>query len=397
MRNKEFGILLVILFSLSSVLFFFPHGINISIAYYIYYALFFIAILYIILFTKGLINNVFSIPILLLLIAAIISGICAFLFWHQNLFNSFVALTFFLSYLLFFFLGSLKLSIRDVEKIIIILGILYISAHLYSFLSYPQLVFGQIRLDINRGFPRIILPGWGFLFLLSFYAMGKYLKTHLFFWLIMLIITIVFIILTLTRQLIAVSFLFLSLFALYKAKQLYKIGAVIVIASIFSIISQMSFFKLLSDQTISEASNFENNIRVKSAEFYLNNFSPNIFTKVLGNGEPYDSAYNDYMTYLELGLGFFTSDIGYIGLYIKFGLLAIVAYLVLILRTIKIQASDDYLYCKYFLYFVFVTSILGNCTFSTDFIISIVLALYILSYKDLSSLSIIKETYHVTY
>jgi len=147
----------------------------------------------------------------------------------------------------------------------------------------------------------------------------------------------------------------------------------------------MNFFKLLSTQTVSETSNIENNVRVQAADFYLFHFSPNVFTKVFGNGVPeMRTSYGMYIWNIQMTKGFFMSDIGYIGLYSQFGLLAVLAYLLFISRTLKVKVPDEYLYCKYFLYYIFVISVIISSPFSNDFIIPIVLALYILASKDLS-------------
>jgi hypothetical protein len=154
----------------------------------------------------------------------------------------------------------------------------------------------------------------------------------------------------------------------------------------------MNFFQLLVEETKVQTENMGNDIRVLSARFYLNDFSPDSFTRIFGNGEPSGkSNYLRYNYYLKEELGFYQSDVGYIGLYSKFGLLAILAYLLLIYRTLKISIPDEYLYCKYFLYFVFLISIIIDAPFNTSFIPSIVLAIYILYANDLSKSDKSKE------
>lgn len=338
-------------------------------------------------------NNLFTAPISLLLIAALISGFSAKVFWDQSLIDSMKALIWFMSYILIFLLTIWKFRVVDIEKIIIILAVIFMLIYTISFYSYPVPRFGTVKWgDFRGGFPRILIPGVGFLFLFSFYSLGQYLQKRKLLWLFGFFISLVYIIMTLTRTYIAISFIFLALYALHKSKKLNKIGAVLVIALGFFIISQMNFFKLLSDRTISETNNIENNLRIKAADFYLFHFSPNTFTKIFGNGEPYmRSMYGQYIWKLQIEKGLYASDIGYIGLYSQYGILAILAYLIIIFRTIKVSVPEEYLFCKYFLYFIFIISIIISSTFSTDFIISILLALYILSSKDLSRSKIVES------
>lgn len=385
MKSKDIGVSFVILFCLSSILFFNPYSINIVKAYYAYYLLFFFAIIYIVSNRDKYDNQLFTLPILLLLLSGFMSTFSATLFWDQSMFDSIKTIIFFLGYSLFYLVAVIRLNARDIEKIVIIIGILYILLYFISFFSFPKPMFGNIWWGDNRGFQRIVLPGVGFLFFFSFYSLNRYFYHRQFGWLIIFSITFLSIIMTLTRQWIAISFVFLALFAIRKSKYLNKIIIILFISSIFFVITQMNFYKILINRTISETSNIEDNIRTKSADFYLFHFSPNLFTKVFGNGAPYmDSNYGYYMKQLEAVEGLYTSDIGYIGLYSKFGLLAIIAYLLIIIRTLKVSIKEEFMYCKYFLYFIFVIGIMSNCTIDTSFFIPVVLALYILSSQDLS-------------
>lgn len=354
--------------------------------HFTYYALFLVTFLLVIISYRGSDNNVFATPFFLLLIAILISGFSATFSWGQGLIDSFKALTFYLSYMLFFLLLIWKIRAKDLEKIIITLGVIYILVYVITFLSYPTPVFGNIESVSNdRGFERFRLYGRGFLFLFSFYSLGQFLIKKVFWWLSIYIITMVAIIMLLTRSIMIASFIISVLFILRKTSFFNKFIAVLFISCSMYLITQMNFFQLLVEKTKVQTENMEDDIRVLSAGFYLNDFSPNTFTRIFGNGEPSDkTSYFRYSYYLMEELGFYQSDIGYIGLYSKFGLLAILAYLILIYRTFKISIPDEYLYCKYFLYFIFLISIIIDAPFNPSFITSIALATYVLYTKDLS-------------
>jgi len=379
--NKK--IYFIIAFSLSAILFFSPVRVNVNKFYYLYYILFFIVLILLLFGYKKPDNNIFSVPIVMLIVAALISSLSATIFWHQSFIDSLKPLVFFMSYILYFLITSWKLSGKDIEKIIIVIGFLYIVVHTIALIYYPRPVFGNISWADQRGFHRIRITGTGFLFLFSFYSLGRYFREKKFLWLSLFFVTLIFIIFTVTRTYIAVSFLFIALFALHKSKSVYKIGAVLIMVVGILVISKMSFFKILSLETSTEIEKLDSNIRFKSADFYLHEFSPNTFTKVFGNGMAYyGSGYGAYMRYLSNIKGLYQTDIGYIGLYSQFGILALLAYLMIIVKTIKVSVSDEYLYVKYFLYFIFVISLIISSSFNTNFIISIILALYILSYTQ---------------
>jgi hypothetical protein len=385
MKGRNFKVYFVIFFALSSMLFFAPRRIDETKTYYAYFVSLFLLILLIALGFKKPEKNKFSTPVLLLVVSALISGVSAAFIWKQGLVDSFKAITFFMSYTLFFLLIMWEMRTEEIEKIVLVLALTYMVIDLFCFAFYPRIIFGDISWYENRGFPRLRLSGVGFLFLFSFYSLSQYFQKRKTIWLISVIASLIFIILTLTRTYIAISFVFLSLYAFRKTKNIYKIGVAFVIGVVFLIISQQDFFKILSNQTVTETSNFENDIRVRSAEFYLFEFSPNTFARIFGNGVPYSgSTYFSYMRYVTRNQGLFQSDIGYIGLYSQYGILTILAYLLIIIKTIRTSVPDEYLYCKYFLYFIFVISVIISSTFSTSFIIPILLALYLLSVKDIS-------------
>jgi hypothetical protein len=384
---RKLKIYYIIFFCLSSILFFKPAFIPLSLLYYANYANILFAFLIVFLSYRNSNTDVFSLPFILLLIAILISALSATFSWEQSFLDSFKASTFFLSYILFFLLSIWKTRVNDIEKIILIFGVIYIVVYAITFLLYPLTIFGDIeKYDDSRGFQRIALSGPGFLFLFSFYSLNQYFKKRQLLWLILIVISAICIIMLLTRTLIVVSFTLMTLFSLRKSNFFKKLLVILIISGSIFTISQMEFFQILVEHTIEQSEDMENNIRILAATYYLNDFSPNIFSKIFGNGQAYkESIYDSRREYLENELGYYQSDIGYIGLYSKFGILAILAYLILIYKTFKVAIPDEYLYCKYYLYFIFIISIIIDAPFNSGFITSIIFATYILNSKSSSN------------
>ena len=386
MQYNLFKLLYIIFFCLSSIFFFRPSFIPLSLLSYILYVNIFITLVIVLFKTRNLNIDFFRLSFILILLSILISAISATYSWGQGLFNSFKAITFYLSYLLFFLLSTWKIRVKDIEKIVIILGFVYFVIYAITFVFYPLPLFGDINsYDDSRGFQRIVLSGLGFLFLFSFYSLNKYLNKQQFIWVIFFVISVICIIMLLTRTLLVVSFIIFTLFILRKSNFLKKILAVMIIGCFVYIITQMNFFQLLMKESIEQSKYKEDNIRILSATFYINEFSPNTFSRIFGNGENYmDTSYASYMQYLQHTLGYYQDDIGYIGFYSKFGVIAILAYLFLIFKTYRVAIPEEYLYCKYYLYFIFLISLIIDAPFNVGYITSIVFAAYILNSKDLS-------------
>lgn len=386
MQNNKLKFYFVLFSFLSALLFFHPMIIPLSLLYYTYYGTFLIAMAVAIFGYRRTDNNLFTTPVLLILGAICISALSATFFWSQNILYSYMGILTSMSYILFFLLTVWKTSLKDVEKIIIIIGIIYIITFSITFIAYPVPVFGgKQAYTASRGFQRLLFDGLGFLFLFCFFSLNQYYKNRQLWWLIVFIITVIMIIATLTRTLLASSFMVITLYILRKSSNIKKIFAMIAILAFILIISQMDFFQILVGETKSQIKEIDSEIRIRSLRFFLHDFSPNIIAKIIGNGMPYqDSGYASYVSNLGRSLGYYSSDLGFFGLYVRFGVISILAYFLIIYRTIKVPVHEDYLYCKYFLYFIFICSITVDATFSPKYIPAIALAIYIISHKDVS-------------
>ena len=380
-KKSNYPYVFILLFCLGTIQFFNLLLIPTPILFYIYYALFLYSIAYTVISYKESYNNSFTLPIFLILLAQLIAIFTCSFSWHQSLPNSLLATSFNMSYILFFVLVIYKLSIVDIEKIIILCGSLYIVIYLASFVIYPRTFINWgVTYGDERGFQRIIVNGYGFLFLFSFYSLKNYITTHKKLWLLVYLVTCVLIIMTLTRTLIILSFLFSFLYIIRGKKMLTITLYLGIVVILLYIVSQLNFYKMLAAETKSQASYIKEDVRSQATDYYLNNFSTNNIAKVFGNGDAYkDTEYLQYMQYLENSFGYYEADIGYVGFYVKYGIIAILGYLIFIYRTLKVPVSEEYQYCKYFLYFIFAISVVIDAPFNKNFIPAIVLATYILS------------------
>jgi hypothetical protein len=192
-------------FCLATVLLFSPSFIPPSISYYFSYGMIGLSIFIIIIKYKST-TNTFYLPIVLLLISVIIAAVSAIHSWDQGFFETFKSHSRSLSYLLFFLLIIFKFKIPEIERIIIVLGILYIIVYTASFIAYPRVLFGNpLKYGSERGFQRIATEGQSFLFLFSFFSLDRLLKKPKLVSFIIYFITLVCIIMTLTRTVIAAS------------------------------------------------------------------------------------------------------------------------------------------------------------------------------------------------
>jgi len=383
MDNKRISLSFVVFFCLATIQFYRPVAIPANLLYYIYYATFFGLVLLVLFFYKSSYNNKFTGPLFLLLFALFLSCFSAAFSWNQGFLDSLKPVSFTMSYILFFLLLIFKLRIKDIEKIILVLGIFYIIIYFSAHILYPKEIFHVMDYGSQRGFQRISVSGMSLLFILSFFSLNKYIDEHKFWWLILYFITLICIILTLTRTIIATSFILSALYILRKSSYLKKILVVIIIGVFVLLVSQLTVFKLMSQESQKQSENWSNYVRVRAADYFLFHFPPNAFAKVMGNGKPYkNNAYSNHVYHINMVYGYYVSDLGYIGIYVTYGIFSIIAFFTIFYRMARTQVPEKYMYAKYFLYFVFLTNIIVPSLISPDMILCIVFALYILTLKE---------------
>lgn len=398
-KESKFIYFFILLFCLSTIQFFSPLLIPSSLLYYSYYALFSYSVVFTVISYKESYNNSFTLPIFLVLLAQLIAIFSCTYSWHQSLIGSILATSLNMSYILFFILVIYNFSLIDTEKIIVICGSLYIVIFLASFVIYPRtFITWEVTYGDERGFQRILVNGIGFLFLFSFYSLKNYITTHKKLWLLIYLVTFVTILMTLTRTLIICSTLFSFLYFIRGKKIFSVILTLSIVACLLYVVTQMNFYKILASETKSQATYVKDDIRSQATDYYLNNFSTNNIAKVFGNGDAYkDTEYLKYMFYLEKSFGYYETDIGYVGFYVKYGIIAILGYLIFVYRTLKVSVSEEYQYCKYFLYFIFAISVVIESPFSKSYIPAIAIAAYILSSNAAKKKSITEDRNTVSF
>jgi hypothetical protein len=118
-------------------------------------------------------------------------------------------------------------------------------------------------------------------------------------------------------------------------------------------------------------------VRIVAANYFLTEFSPTTVSRVIGNGVPYgsDTAYGQFERNLWQQ-GIFLADVGLVAFYALFGIIAVVAYVLLWIRSFRIKIPPAYYHLQYYMAFLLGTSLTSNYIYSYSFIITTVLVLY---------------------
>lgn len=323
----------------------------------------------------------FVLPIQLISFSVLLSIFMAKYTWHQGFEHSPTTLPY-LIWFVFFYLLSTKLSIRTIENIVLIYGIIYIILFLFQFVNNSVVYFGyQEKFILDRGVIRINFPGGGVFFLSCFIALNRITSNFKFkfVWLSYALVGIVIIFIQVTRQSIVVMLGIYLIHFLRNTKLPLKIatGCLFFIAGYLFINSNNSISKGLANQQKLDVSAGGKYIRVVAGTYFLTQFTPNLPSRIFGNGVSNEtSRYGKVVKSLEYKYYYFITDFGLIEVYILFGIIAIIGYVLIFIKSFKIPVPTSHYYLKYYLWMIMATSITSDALISNNFLITTVLVLY---------------------
>lgn len=325
----------------------------------------------------------FVLPIQLIFLSTLISIIMAYISWGQSIMESILATVPFMLWIFFFYLLQVKFPVKQLENIILFYGFLYCLLYLYQYMHASTPFFGsQDEFTEDRGVIRIIFPGGGIFYLASFLAINKLTAqpNNKWLWLLFSMLGIVCTLMQVTRQAIFGVFLlfFYHLIKDFPTHKKIAITVVCIFGLYFLSNSSNPIVKGIVEAQKTNANEGANYIRVEAGTYFLKNFSPNNVSRIFGNGVPYalQSTYALFVANLQQD-GFYLSDVGMIAMYVMFGILPVLAFILIWIRSFTIQVPKEFYYVKYYLWYLLITCLTSNSVYDTDYLISTVFALYI--------------------
>jgi len=299
-----------------------------------------------------------------------LSMISAQVYWGQEIQYTFISSFMYFGVFLYFYLHRKKYSPSDIERgflyVSIIFFVLFVSAHII----YPQRIvrgFGEVEGIINtsRGLPRIrlTLMGAAPIYFLFFYYIRKLQENRSLKNFVILLVLFAVIVMQLGRTSI---FLCLLLGILYYSKEVSfskKIcAALISIGLIYVSLKNIPFIVNMVELTQEQQIEGGDYVRALAYDFYLHHVSPNIVTDFIGNGQ-YSLGHSALANYIDSrgrSLGLIPADVGYAYIFINFGYLGWMFWLLVLFFVIFTKIPSRYLYVKYYVLFLYLSNFTGN-------------------------------------
>lgn len=274
--------------------------------------------------------------------------------------------------LLFFFLYNRKVDNKTLVATLLSLFIVYLLVYGYSYMIFPNYRFGMVadtdegllrdfemRGVFRAGIPYEDLITIFFFFVISNDALKK--RTRIIFFFALLYLTMI----RGTRFLMAGTLLFGVLLYLKRAKgNMFKsilvfLIVVLLLYMAIQIFGVPSFVENYIEISEKDQESGGDNIRILMSMYYLFDFNSSFSEILLGHGLPINSLFAQQKESMTL-YGFFADDVGYIELYLYFGLIGIAILLYMLFSVVKTKVPRNYLFAKYYIYYIFVTMLCGR-------------------------------------
>lgn len=325
----------------------------------------------------------FRIPIILLLVGVMISAIAAEVFHGQNLSLTFYQQRHMYAFLFYFLLLYMAPKPDWLIDVLFYFGVFTGFFFLAQYLLYPTLIT-DAKVFLGRGTVRMNLPGTYFMHIAFFLSADRFFTTYKKKYGFGMIVLLLVAFLSAFRSTLAAYALITTAFILLNTKVrnkvlLFGLYAVLVAAGGFAFNSILMEMKESAERETAQGTSY---IRVRAAGYFLAKNEENKMTYLTGNGEPTErSPYGRKLAILSLVSGFYLSDIGIVGFYFKYGLLAALVVIFIMLKVLFTKINRKVFFIKMFFLFQLLLIILAKTSFEfLDSIMAVCIMLYLYDY-----------------
>lgn len=325
------------------------------------------------------IHQNFTYIIIIFLFAFNLAIVGAYTFHGQNPGLTFWVQRYSLFFFAYFFLHAIRFNVKDLERIIFVLGIVYVSFFLIQFVIYPKILF-SIRIQVDRGTTRIFLQGGGYATLAYFMGLYYFTTTQKPIYGIVSLLFFITLILQGTRQNILLigfaTIVYILVSKRVKSKALIMLLLVLLAIPVFYFFQDI-FMNLIA---VSEKQSAQqgDDIRIKAVKFFLGDFFPSPFAYLIGNGDSHmASRYGMEVFRYKIVNGLYQSDIGILGDFSKYGVFFILGVVLIYIKVFNLKLTR-FIYIKYYFLISFLRLFLGSDFGSAEPIVLLSTMLYMI-------------------
>lgn len=293
------------------------------------------------------------------------SAVMAHLFHNQGFIVSFSAIFgAMLTYLLLLFLIKLNIPKEEYMKIIRQFAYVGMACYVINALAFPAKIIGGTEyenVDMSRGIVRIALPIVLWIVLLFLYSLNQWISSRNQKSMHCAILCYIFIILSVTRQVILLSTL-LGGFMLLKEAGWGKriLVSVVALLFFFVVLPQIPIYKTmvnLTEDQVDQSQEDLPDIRVLGYLYFCDIDQVNAYTRVFGNGTPHESSkWNQEEALNAEKNKIYDVDVSWAAFYNHYGIIAVIALLAIFLITAKHCYNRQDRYISYWILYIIGTA-----------------------------------------
>lgn len=314
-------------------------------------------------------KKLFHNEILMLIVIPFFSALPAYLFHGQDFGDTFLAARPCLLLLFYFYVKKKGLGIESIESLLVYFGVIVAAIYIIQYFTFPTTYFQQVKeqdiFDERGGISRVFIQDPLYIVFALFFLSNKIIKKATIRDVLLLVICLVGILFTATRQVIFLSlgtlFIYFILSMNFKLKKTYRtIGLFICLIGVLLYNGGSQFMGKLIALTDEQQSIGSDYIRIQEGDYFLTTYMPSDFAYLIGNGVNYGkSRYGQEISKLEREEGFFRSDIGLIGAVSMFGIIYLLPVTMIFIKVFRAKLKERRFY-KFFFIYVLLTAFTGE-------------------------------------
>lgn len=300
------------------------------------------------------INARFSVEILFLVILPFLSSWGAYELHGQSFFRSLPSTIYVCISLVYFLLHEYHVESAKILKVIYWVALTFVFIQIFQQFMPSKAMFGVsasgLELEVRNGISRFRMGNMEPALIMLFYAWCLLLKKFRQKYLLMFILMALSVYLTLTRQLMATTLATILLSVIFWGKSQNKVRQYVAL-SIFVLglyLYKDTLFGSFLDQTVEGNDLTQDNIRLAALDFYWLQIMDSPISFLIGNGVPNANTSFGQMMSSWMESGFYTSDIGVVGVWWHYGIFFILIYISLLVKILIIYRKYISLYLKLF-------------------------------------------------
>ena len=296
----------------------------------------------------------FSREILLLVILPFLSSWGAFELHGQSFVRSIPPTIYVCVALVYFLLHERQANSTKLIKVIYCVALTFVFIQIFQQLIPSRAMFGVSvlgnELEVRNGFSRFRMGNMEPSLVILFYYWCLLLKKFRQKYMVFFILMSLSIYLTLTRQLMATTMatILLSVILFNNTRKKMRQYVVLLIFTVGVYVYKDVLFGSFLEQTVEGNDLTEDNIRLASLTFYWNQIISSPISFLIGNGVPNANSLFGQIMKSWMDVGFYTSDIGIVGIWWHFGIFFIFIYISMLIKILIIYRKYISLYLKLF-------------------------------------------------